>query len=390
MNTQDNSNLSEMVQEAVKSALENALAILRDNLAEYTYKFPGHTTIDNFYPKTANNEWTNGFCTGAYWLAYEMTNDEAFKESALVHVASFLDRIERRYNTDHHDMGFLYSLSCVAAYQLCGDENGKKAALLAADALLERFHEKGQFLQAWGEIGASDNYRLIIDCLMNLPLLYWASEITGDPIYKEKADAHAMTSLDCLVRPDFSTYHTYFFDPETGEPTKGVTAQGFKDNSAWARGQAWGVYGLALCFKYTGNPRCIELFYPVTDFFLSKLPQDGVPYWDLGFADGDDEPKDSSAAAIVACGMLEMIKYLPKDKAAYYHESAVKMFEDLARGYATTDIADSNGLLQHSVYAKSSPYNTVTDLGVDECSLWGDYFWMELLVRLSKDWELYW
>lgn len=374
----------------LEAALNNAIAILKENLAQYTHEFPKHTTINNFYPKGENDDWTNGFYTGTLWLAYEVTNNELFKEVALIHVESFSKRINERFNTDHHDMGFLYSLSCVAAYQLCKNENAKDAALKAADALLERFHEKGQFLQAWGEIGASDNYRLIIDCLMNLPLLYWASEITGNSIYKEKADAHAKTSISHLVRPDFSTYHTYFFDPTTGAPIKGVTAQGFKDDSAWARGQAWGVYGLALCYKYTKDPLCIELFYPVTDFFIDKLPADGIPYWDLDFTDKDDEPKDSSAAAITACGILEMIKYLPEDKVAYYKNVAQEMFVNLAKGYATVDPKLANGLLMHSVYAKSSPYNTVTDLGVDECSLWGDYFFMELMVRLSTDWKLYW
>ena len=383
MNTLENT-------QGLETALEKSLEILKGNLADYTEYFPRHTTVNGFYPKTGNDCWTDGFCTGMYWLAYEVTQDEAFKKAALTQVDSFLERIEKRYVTDHHDMGFLYSLSCVAAYQLSGSEKGRTAAMMAADTLLERFHEKGQFIQAWGELGAPDNYRLIIDCLMNLALLYWASEETGNPIYKEKADAHVKTSLENLVRDDFSTYHTYFFDPETGAPIRGETAQGYKNGSAWARGQAWGIYGLALCYKYTADATCIELFYPVTDFFLNKLPKDGVPYWDLDFSDGDDEPKDSSAGAITACGMLEMSKYLPEEKANYYRQAAEKMFTDLATGYATTDVRKSNGLLQHSVYAKSSPYNTVSDLGVDECSLWGDYFWMELIIRLKKDWQPYW
>jgi len=374
----------------LENTLLVAIKILKNNLAEYTYEFPKHTTINNFYPKSENDCWTNGFCTGMYWLAYEMTNDEAFKVAALVQVDSFLERIHAKIVTDHHDMGFLYSLSCVAAYQLTGSAKGKEAALLAANNLLERFHENGQFFQAWGKLGDASNYRLIIDCLMNLPLLYWASVETGNPIYKEKADAHAKTSLNNLVRDDFSTYHTYFFDPLTGNPTKGITAQGYKDDSAWARGQAWGIYGLALCYKYTKDPKCIELFYPVTDFFIDKLPEDGVPYWDLDFTDLDNEPKDSSSAAIAACGILEMIKYLPEEKANYYRKVAEKMFDDLAKAYATNNIEESNGLLQHSVYAKSTAFNTVDDLGIDECSLWGDYFFMELMVRLSKDWKLYW
>lgn len=141
-------------------------------------------------------------------------------------------------------MGFLYTLSCVAAYKLTGNETGKEAALMAADKLISRFQIKGEFIQAWGELGAKDNYRLIIDCLLNLPLLYWATEVSGDEKYAQIADKHTKTSLNNLIRGDNSTYHTFFFDPESGVPVKGVTHQGYKDGSAWARGQAWGIISI--------------------------------------------------------------------------------------------------------------------------------------------------
>lgn len=374
----------------IRLALDDCVRILQGNLADFTEHFQAATSIDNFYPQSENVDWTTGFCTGEYWLAYEATGNDTFKKSALVQVDSFLRRIQTHVNTDHHDMGFLYSPSCVAAYKLTGSQTARKAALLAADNLMKRFQEKGQFFQAWGELGAPDNYRLIIDCLMNLPLLYWASEETGNLVYREKALAHTKTSLANLVRDDYSTYHTFFFDPETGEPSRGVTAQGYRDGSAWARGQAWGIYGLALSFLYTEDPACIDLFYHVADFFIERLPADNVPYWDLDFTDGDKEPKDSSAGAIAACGMLEMAKHLPPEKAAYYTNVAKTIAKSLAENYAVHDPAVSNGLLLHGVYAKSSPFNSVGDSGVDECNTWGDYFWMELLVRLSKDWDIYW
>ena len=209
--------------EALQAAFDRAVEILRGNLPEFTEKFQFSCSENNFYPQSENVEWTTGFCTGEYWLAWELTGDDAFKQAALVQVDSFLDRIEKRIDVDHHDMGFLYSPSCVAAYKLTGSETGKKAALLAADNLIARFQEKGQFLQAWGELGAKDNYRLIIDCLLNLPLLYWASDVTGDGKYRDIALRHTKTSLANLVRDDNSTYHTYFFDTETGEPVRGAT-----------------------------------------------------------------------------------------------------------------------------------------------------------------------
>ena len=371
-------------------ALDRAAENVRRNLPDFTYCCQNHSSVNNFYPACENNQWTCGFWPGEIWLAYERTGDEVLKYAGLIQAESFLHRIENKIEVDHHDMGFLYSPSCVAAYKLAGSETGKKAAILAADNLMSRFQEKGQFFQAWGQMGAPDNYRLIIDCLLNLPLLYWATGQTGNPAYAEKATAHTQTALKHLVRPDYSTYHTHFFDPATGHPLRGVTAQGYRDGSAWARGQAWGVYGLALAYLFTKDPACIDLFYKVTDFFIDRLPKDRVPYWDLDFTDGDGEPKDSSAGAIAACGMLEMAKHLPEDRAVYYTGVARQIAHSLAEGYAVKDGETSNGLLLHGVYAKSSPYNTVEDRGVDECNTWGDYFWLELLTRLTTDWQLYW
>lgn len=376
--------------QTAKEALDTACGVLRDNLKDFTDKFQHSNSENNFYEPTENVEWTTGFCTGEYWLAYEHTKDEAFKTAALRQVDSFLTRIEKEIDVEHHDMGFLYTPSCVAAYKLADSETGKKAAIMAADKLISRFQEKGQFIQAWGTLGAKDNYRLIIDCLLNLPLLYWASEVTGDNKYREIALAHTKTSVANLVREDSSTYHTFFFDPETGAPVRGSTQQGYRDGSAWSRGQAWGVYGMALSYRYTKDEKCIELFRDVTKYFISRLPEDLVAYWDLEFVDGD-EPRDSSAAAIAACGMLEMAKYLPKDEADYYTDFAKKIAQSLYDGYAVRSSKTSNGLLLHGVYAKNSPYNPIPeDRGVDECNTWGDYFYMELLTRLEQDWNLYW
>ncbi len=376
--------------EELQLAVDRCIRQLKHNLPEFTDYFQYSNSENNFYAPSKNQEWTPGFCTGEYWLAYELSGDDAFKQAALRQVDNFMERIEKRIDVDHHDMGFLYTPSCVAAYMLTGSETGKKAAIMAADNLISRFQEKGQFIQAWGELGTKDNYRLIIDCLLNLPLLFWASDVTGDEKYRKIALAHTKTSMSCVVRPDNSTYHTYFFDPETGAPVQGVTKQGYRDGSAWARGQAWGVYGMALSYRHTKDPACIDLFERVTDFFLDHLPADLVPYWDLDFKDGDGEPKDSSAAAAVVCGMLEMAKYLPEEKAEKYTSAAKRILAALMRDYAVKSPEESNGLLLHGVYCKASPYNTVQNRGVDECNIWGDYFYLEALTRVSKDWTPYW
>lgn len=390
MNQEMLNNYPEITAEEVKVASEYCISQVRGAMEQLGDKFKACNSEGNFYEATDNFDWTEGFYTGEIWLAYELTGDEKFKELALKHVDSFLDRIERRVEVDHHDMGFLYSLSCVAAYKLTGSETGKKAALMAADNLISRFHEVGQFLQAWGTMGAEDNYRLIIDCLLNLPLLYWATEVTGDEKYAEIAKKHITTAMKVVLRDDNSTYHTYYFDKTTGEPTRGVTAQGYRNGSAWSRGQAWGVYGVALSYKYTKNPEYLELFRRVTDFFIENLPEDLVPYWDFDFTDGTTEPKDSSSAAITVCGMLEMAKYLEAEEAEYYTSVSRKILKSLADNYAVKDIKVSNGQLLHGTYARKSEFNTVNNRGVDECNTWGDYYYFEAIIRLRKDWKLYW
>lgn len=376
--------------EQLKLALDTAVQLVIEHEKDFRDCFPACNSENNFYPKTENVDWTTGFYTGEIWLAYEHTKNEVLLHGGERQVASFFTRIQEKVEVAHHDMGFLYSPSCIAAYMLTGSETGKEAAILAADNLLTRFQEKGQFFQAWGELGAKDNYRLIIDCLLNMPLLFWASEVTGHAIYREKAEAHIKTAMQYVVRPDHSTYHTYFFDPQTGQPLKGVTHQGHRDDSAWARGQAWGIYGTALSYKRMKNPEYIELFRELTNYFLENLPSDLIPYWDFDFNDGSQEPRDSSSAAIAACGMVEMAKHMEGEEGKYYTNMAKRLCKALWERCAVKDKKESNGLLLHGTYARASVNNPCPNRGMDECNTWGDYYYLELLTRLSREWESYW
>ncbi len=359
-------------------------------LPEFTLKFQNAYSEEGFYKPIDNDYWTNGFWTGEIWLAYEFCKDARLRAAAELQIESFLYRIDHKVSVDHHDMGFLYSPSCVAGYKLTGNEKGKEAAIKAADQLITRYQPIGQFIQAWGSMGTPEQYRLIIDCLLNLPLLYWASEVTGDEKYKEIALKHSATAIANVIRSDYSTWHTFYFDMKTGAPAYGTTCQGYRDGSAWARGQAWGIYGLALSYKYTQDPSLIELFKRVTAYFVDHLPQDLVPFWDLEFTDGSSEPRDSSSASIAACGILEMVKYLDAEDKAAYTTLAKKMMKSVYDHYAVKDHETSNGLVLHSTYSNKSPFNTCNHYGVDACNTWGDYFYMEALTRLQKDWTLYW
>jgi len=374
----------------VGEALSMAIAQVRRDLPAFTYRCQNHSSVDNFYPPCDNDQWTCGFWPGEIWLAYERTGDDDFRRSGDILVDSFLDRIRRKVEVDHHDMGFLYTPSCVAAYRLTGNENARKAALMAADQLVKRFQPVGQFIQAWGELGARDNYRYIIDCLLNLPLLYWAEGETGDARYGDIARRHSATCLRYSIREDGSTFHTVFMNPETGEFDRGETCQGYRDDSSWARGQAWAVYGTALSYRYTGDPAYLDAFCRVLAYYLSRLPGDLVPYWDLIFTDGDDEPRDSSSGSIVSCGLLEMSRQVGHEEAGQFQTLARQMMYSLWTDYSVRDPRISNGQVLHGTYSKKSPYNTCTPEGVDECVSWGDYFYMEALTRLSTEWDPYW
>lgn len=375
-----------LTREEVTAAMDRVADQVRCNMEYFGTRFPSSATRNQTYGVIDNIEWTDGFWTGLLWLCYEYTGDDAFKNLALKNVDSFLNRVEKRIELDHHDLGFLYSLSCVAGYKLTGSAEGRKAGLLAADKLMERFQEKGGFIQAWGELGARDNYRLIIDCLLNIPLLHWAFLETGKPVYRNAAMRHYEAACNNVIRDDASAYHTFYFDPETGEPLKGVTRQGYSDDSAWARGQAWGIYGIPLNYRYVKDDSAFNLFKGMTNYFLNRLPEDEVCYWDLIFTDGSNQSRDSSAAAIGVCGIHEMLKYLPEvesDKNTYRHAMHC-ILRSLIERYTAPEIKPGNPVLLHGVYSWHS------GKGVDEGNIWGDYYYMEALMRFYKDWNLYW
>ena len=378
-------------QEMLFGALHEALSKIDGNTKTFINTFPRPCSTNYVYPGILNggewDDWTSGFWTGMLWLAYEITGEERYRKTAFFQIKSYDERITNKVAVNHHDLGFLYTPSVVAGYKITGNERAKNAGLKAADHLIKRYKEKGEFIQAWGDIDDPTAYRLIIDCNLNVPLLFWATEVTGDPKYREIATKHLHTAASVVVREDSSTHHTFYFDPETGKPTKGVTAQGASDNSAWARGQAWGVYGFPLAYSYLKDEKFITLFKRVTNYFLNHLPEDNICYWDLMFDETSGEERDTSAATIAVCGMLEMIKYLPdSDPDKKIYSNAVKaIMKSLIKNYTTKNIERSNGLLTDSVYSKPN------GSGVNECCMWGDYFYMEALVRIMKpNWNKYW
>jgi unsaturated chondroitin disaccharide hydrolase len=366
--------------------IEAALDRVDRTLPCFTERFPAPSSINGFYPAIGNDEWTNGFWTGMLWLAWELRGSARYRIAAEAQVASFVSRLARRINVDHHDLGFLYSLSACAAYRLTGSKVGRSAGIGAARLLLDRFDPIARVIQAWGDMNDPDQRgRMIIDCNLNLPLLYWASAETGDKSYREAADAHLERAAQLLVRPDGSTFHTFYVDTSNGDPRFGSTHQGHSDDSCWSRGQAWGIYGFALGFRHTGKHELVELAARLADYFLERLPSDSIACWDLIFTDDNETPRDSSAAAIAACGLIELSSALPpRDcRRKKYEQAAWRIMRSLHNSYLAP-LSGSNALLAHAVY------HMPNNVGVDESCIWGDYFYLEALMRLRRPWLPYW
>lgn len=376
-----------ITEETVENAISYCREIALRNKEKYNGEIPWMNTEDGKYSVTELRAWTNGFWPGIMWLIYDACEDETLKEGAQSLFPRFIYQIDNKLNVAHHDIGFLFSLTSVAEYMLTGSEEAKKTAIKAAEHLITMFREKGNYIDAWGNKSnptAQRNF-LIIDSLMNVPLLRKVSRISGDMKYWDIADRHVNTVRNSIFREDGSTYHRALFDDETGNLIKCDTVQGHSENSCWTRGQAWGIYGFAIDYSYTKNEESKKCFKRVADYFIDHLPEDKVCYWDFDFTTGSDEPRDSSASAIAACGMIEMAENLPdgeeRDK---YLGAAFDMLASLIKNYSVKPEDGVDGFILHGTGSK--PHG----MGVDECNIWGDYYYMEALTRLIKKWEMYW
>lgn len=360
-----------------QEALTYALSIIKKNLDVFVDKYP-HVSVGNVYSPEENNLWTNSFYPGMCYLAYDITGDREFLKHEKDYLKSFGNRIQKRIGISH-DLGFLYTLSCVADYKLTGSREACDIAMEAADVLTERYNEKGRYIQAWGDMGIGyPDVKIIIDTMLNLPLLYW----TERKELCEIAKNHANTAAKYLIRQDFSSYHTYLMNPETGEGVKGKTHQGYEDESTWARGQAWAVYGFAISYRYTGEQQFLEIAKNAAEVFVQNLPKDYVPYWDFTFNDENPDIRDTLAAAIFVCGLLELCQFAEQEQKDRYQEYIDKIMTSLSENYTTEGNPSANGILTDGMYHRHD--------GSEECVIWGDYFYMEALVRLNKEWHPYW
>lgn len=323
-------------------------------------------------------DWTEGFFPGTCWYMFELTGDEKWKSRAIEFQNQFIDH---RFITSNHDLGFVFNCSFGHGYQLTKDENYKQVLIDAANSLITRFNPTVGCIQSWNvdrgwQAERGWQFPVIIDNMMNLEMLFEVSKLTGDEKYKEIAIAHANTTLKNHFRDDGSSIHVVDYDTITGYVRNRHTAQGFAHESAWARGQAWGLYGYTTCYRYTKDERFLKQAEIIAEFILThpNLPEDHIPYWDFNAPNIPDEFRDASAGAIIASALLELDGYVDND----YKQKAQFIIKSLSSEKYFAPVGENhNFLLMHSV--GSIPHGAEIDVPLN----YADYYYTEAIYRLK-------
>lgn len=365
----------------VKSALSYCNVQLQRTLSEMgdttlvPHNIPDslvHWTLVSIY------DWTSGFFPGSLWYNYEYTQDEAVKQHA-IHYTELLEPLSLRKARDH-DLGFQIFCSYGNAYRLTGNEAYKDVILRTADTLAALYNPTVGTILSWPGMVQKKQWphNTIIDNLMNLELLFWASKNGPNKSLYDLAVSHARVTMENHFREDGSSHHVAVYDTVTGNFIQGVTHQGYSDSSLWARGQAWAVYGYTMVYRETKDPIFLRFAEKIADLYLSRLPQDYVPYWDFDAPGIPNEPRDASAAAIVSSALLELSS-LEDDAslAKKYKNEAIKMLKSLSsESYQSREAKPS--LLLHCTG------NLPVNCEVDASIIYADYYYLEALMRYNR------
>ncbi len=330
---------------------------------------------------TSNTSWwTSGFFPGTLWYLYEYTGDTAIRAEAERRL-SILEK--EKYHTRDHDLGFMIFCSFGNAYRITQEEAYRNVVLTASETLIRRYRPSINAIQSW-DSSAAFRCPVIIDNMMNLEMLCWASDETRDPKYKIIAIDHTETTIKNQFRPDYSTYHVVDYDPQTGAVAAKKTAQGFSSESAWARGQSWALYGFTMMYRQTTEKRYLDIARNIAAFLLHhpRLPADKIPYWDYDAKDIPATYRDASAASIMASALLELGQYTEGKERDEYIDAAEKMLRRLSSSAYRNKPGENGGfILKHSVGA--IPYNSEVDVPLT----YADYYFIEALMRY-RSWYL--
>lgn len=381
----------DIIEENIENAKAQLDYLIKASEANDTLRIPStfrNGEID-FVP---TDDWVSGFFAGTLWYMYELTGEEYYAEQAQKHTEILHDIQFLKW---HHDVGFMVYDSYGNGLRLKNIEGYDTVLVNTAKSLATRFRPNAGIIQSWNVDRGWQSQRswkcpVIIDNMMNLELFFKVSEMTGDPVYKEIAMSHADKTLANHYRDDFSTYHVVDYDDETGEIRRKCTAQGIADESRWARGQAWSIYGFTVAYRFTGEERYLQRAKDVANYLLveeDNMPEDLVPYWDydvkeFGKEMGEDylakygEIRDVSSAAIVASALYEL-HWMTKDD--FYKQKADKMIESLSTPAYRAKVGENGGfILMHSV--GSIPHGGNIDVPLN----YADYYFLEALIRKGR------
>ncbi|HEX9614975.1 MAG TPA: glycoside hydrolase family 88 protein [Bacteroidota bacterium] len=358
---------------AVHHALQYADRQLRNSVAELgdSVRIPRSTLPDGSWQTLPPRAWTSGFFPGCLWYMYEHTKDP-FYESAAMRWTETLKEIQLYGGS--HDVGFIVFNSYGNGHRLKPSDDYKSVILQTARTLTTRFNRTVGCLRSWDH--GKWQYPVIIDNMMNLELLFWSAENGGDSSLESIAVTHATNTMNKHFRSDGGTYHVLDYDTTNGEILARKTHQGYADESAWSRGQAWAIYGFTMAYRFTMDERFLKTAERAADYFISRLPEDHVPYWDFQAPNIPNEERDASAGAIASSALFELSRYgEDADRRQRYREAAENILGSLCSSSYLAEGTPSRGILLHAV--GSRPANSEVDISI----VYADYYFIEAMLR---------
>ncbi len=362
-----------------KENLDFAARQLRYTIDTYpdSTRFPRTVNADGSLKEVSAGDWTCGFFPGELWYMYQYTNKPYWKKQARKWTSQLE---EQQYNTHTHDVGFMMFPSYGRGYLLTHNDHYKQVLLQSARSLATRFNPKVGAIKSWDN--TKWKYPVIIDNLMNLELLFKATQISGDSTFWHIAKTHALTTMRTHIRSNGSSYHVVDFDPNTGKVLWKGTAQGYADSSTWARGEAWALYGFTMAYRYTRDARFLKTAQKVAHFILTNknLPSDDVPYWDYNAPDIPNAPRDASAAAIMSSAFIELSGYVPEEEGREYLHTAKKIIHSLSTPtYRAAKVGGNAGFILKKCVGNKPGHSEVSVPLV-----YADYYYIEANLRYLK------
>lgn len=318
-------------------------------------------------------DWTSGFFAGNLWMVYELTGDEKWKEKAIEYT---LLLEQEQWDGGTHDLGFKMFNSFGKAYEFTGNEEYKNVVIQSAKTLATRFNPNVGCIRSWDHNAVKWDFPVIIDNMMNLEMLMWAAKETGNDTLSQIAITHAQTTAKNHFRDDNSSFHVIDYNPETGDVENRNTHQGFSDESAWARGQAWGIYGFTMMYRETGMDEFLVQADKIAEFILKQkgIKEGQIPYWDFNAPNIPNEPYDASAAAIIVSALYELSAYSKNGNE--YKEVANRLFDTLSSPEFLANVSENEGfLLKHST--GHLPHNSEIDVPI----VYADYYYLESKIK---------